>query len=145
MWEKEKMLVTSNFSFTHSVFKSLVMQTRKYQGLFGKGLTHYQMTNFRQFQIERVCRRQFQIWRKRQKIIKTDRKHWKKEKLLVTSNFSFSHSVFKELVSQGRQKASLCGNGLNSSDISPYLNKSSYWSCFAGYNGVKNVWQLISI
>ena len=38
---------------------------------------------------------------------------WEKEKLLVTSNFSFSHSVFKRLVSQGRQKASLCGNGLN--------------------------------
>ena len=28
------------------------------------------------------------------------------------SNFSFSHSVFKRLVSQGRQKVSLCGNGL---------------------------------
>ena len=32
---------------------------------------------------------------------------------IVTSNFSFSHSVFKRLVSQGRQKVSLCGNGLN--------------------------------
>ena len=38
LWEKEKLLVTSNFSFSHSVFKSLVMQTRKNQGLFGKGL-----------------------------------------------------------------------------------------------------------
>ena len=28
------------------------------------------------------------------------------------NNFSFSHSVFKRLVSQGRQKVSLCGNGL---------------------------------
>ena len=37
---------------------------------------------------------------------------WEKEKLLVASNFSFSHSVFKRLVSQGRQKVSLCGNGL---------------------------------
>ena len=37
---------------------------------------------------------------------------WEKEKLLVTSNFSFSHSVFKRLVSQGRQTVSLCGNGL---------------------------------
>ena len=36
-----------------------------------------------------------------------------KEKLLVTSNFSFSHSVFKRLVSQGCQKVSMCGNGLN--------------------------------
>ena len=38
MWEREKLLVTSNFSFSHSVFKGLVMQTRKNQGLFGKGL-----------------------------------------------------------------------------------------------------------
>ena len=37
---------------------------------------------------------------------------WVKEKLLITSNFSFSHSVFKRLVSQGHQKMSLCGNGL---------------------------------
>ena len=35
-----------------------------------------------------------------------------KEKLLVSSNFSFSRSVFKRLVFQGRQKVLLCGNGL---------------------------------
>ena len=40
------------------------------------------------------------------------RKHCGKKKLLVTSNFSISHSVFKGLVSQERQKVSLCGNGL---------------------------------
>ena len=38
MWGKEKLLVTSNFSFPHSVFKRLVLLTRKTQGLFGKGL-----------------------------------------------------------------------------------------------------------
>ena len=38
LWEKEKLLVTSDFSFSHSVFKRLVLQTRKNQGLFGKGL-----------------------------------------------------------------------------------------------------------
>ena len=48
---------------------------------------------------------------------------WEKEKLLVTSNFSFSHSVFKRLVSQGRQKVSLCGNGL-------MLDQSKFW-CYA--------------
>ena len=32
------MLVTSNFSFSYSVFKRLVLQTHKNQGLFGKGL-----------------------------------------------------------------------------------------------------------
>ena len=35
--KKEKLLVTSNFSFSHSVFKRLALQTRKNQGLFGKG------------------------------------------------------------------------------------------------------------
>ena len=38
LWEKEKLLVTSNFSFSHSVFKRLVPQTRENQGLFGKGI-----------------------------------------------------------------------------------------------------------
>ena len=39
--EKEKLLVRSNFSFSHSVFKRLVLQTRKNQGLFGKGLIQW--------------------------------------------------------------------------------------------------------
>ena len=39
LWEKEKLLVTSNFSFYRSVFKRRVLQTLKNQGLFGKGLT----------------------------------------------------------------------------------------------------------
>ena len=37
-WEKEKLLVTSNFSFPLSVFKRLALHTRKNQGLFGKRL-----------------------------------------------------------------------------------------------------------
>ena len=38
MWEKEKLLVTSNFSFSHDVFKKSVLQTRKNKGLLGNGL-----------------------------------------------------------------------------------------------------------
>ena len=38
MWEKEKLLVTSNFYFFQIVFKRLVLQAHKNQGLFGKGL-----------------------------------------------------------------------------------------------------------
>ena len=34
--EKEKLLVTSNFSFSYSVFQRLVLQTHQKQGLFGK-------------------------------------------------------------------------------------------------------------
>ena len=38
LWAKEKLIISSNFSFSRSVFKRLVLQTRKNQGLFGKGL-----------------------------------------------------------------------------------------------------------
>ena len=38
LWEKEKLLVTSKLCFSQSVFKRLVLQTRKNQGLFGKVL-----------------------------------------------------------------------------------------------------------
>ena len=40
LWEKEKLLVTSNFSFSLSVLKRLVLQTSKNQGLFRKELMH---------------------------------------------------------------------------------------------------------
>ena len=36
--DKGEIARQSNFSFTHSVFKRLVLQTHKNQGLFGKGL-----------------------------------------------------------------------------------------------------------
>ena len=36
--EKEKLLATSNFSFSHHVFKGVLLQTGKNQGLFGKRL-----------------------------------------------------------------------------------------------------------
>ena len=36
--EKEKLLFMINSSFSHSVFKRLVLQTRKNQGLLRKGL-----------------------------------------------------------------------------------------------------------
>ena len=42
------------------------------------------------------------------------------------SNFSFSHSVFKRLVSQGRQKVSSCGNGLNEGDAKFKFRKVDY-------------------
>ena len=36
LWEKEKFLVTGNFSFSNGVFKRLLLQTHKKQGFFGK-------------------------------------------------------------------------------------------------------------
>ena len=57
-----------------------------------------------------------------------------KEKLLVTSNFSFSDSVFKKLVSQWRQKVSLCGNGFTpfSTVFQLYCGSKYTYPCFPG-------------
>ena len=38
-------------------------------------LTHSQMTNFRLFQTERLCRRQFWIWQNWQKVLQKGRRH----------------------------------------------------------------------
>ena len=64
LWKKEKMLITSNLSFSHSVFERLVLQTHKNEGMFGKVLntlerrSFTEQQNFREVQIERNCRRQ---------------------------------------------------------------------------------------
>ena len=75
--QREKLLVTSNFSLFHSVFKRLVLQTRETRTC-----------------LERVNPFPNKLWFLRvcsMNLLKTLRE---KEKLLVTSNFSFSHSVF---------------------------------------------------
>ena len=70
-------------------------------------LTLSQMTYFRLFQTGRVCRREFQTDANGRKFSKPEENtQWKMEKLLNSSNFSFSHSVFKILVLQTCQ--SLC-------------------------------------
>ena len=62
---------------------------------------------FRQIQIETNCRGHFTVHIKWKKTLR------EKEKLLVTSNFFFSHNVFKRLyISVVHQNAVLCGNGL---------------------------------
>ena len=81
---------------------------------------------------------------------------WEKEKLLVTSNSSFSHSVFKMLISQKLQKVSLSGNGLKVEKIlgkgeknwspafSPFLtlfSKGLSWGCQKSSDAKLNVIQ----
>ena len=73
-WEKQKLFVTSNFSFSHCVFKRLVQQTHKNQGLCGKGLIPFPNKPL----FFHVCST---------RLLKT---MWEKEKLLIT----FPHNVF---------------------------------------------------
>ena len=80
-------------------------------------LTLSQTTNSRLFQIETVCRRQFQIpWKWQNVPPKKYKTLWEKEKLLVTSNFSFSYSVFERLVLRTRKNQGLFGKGLKELD-----------------------------
>ena len=37
LWEKEKLVFMSNFSFSHNVFKRLVLQTRKTRACLKEG------------------------------------------------------------------------------------------------------------
>ena len=76
----EKLLVMSNFSFSHSVFKTPVQQIHKNQGLFGKGLNLAQVIVF--------------SYEKEENIVE-------KKKILFTNMFRFSTNVFKKLLTQG--------------------------------------------
>ena len=72
-----------------------------------------QRTNFRLFQTETVCKRQFQIRRKMAESFTNEGKTlWKNEKLFVTSNFFFFYSVFKRPVLQTSKNKGLFGKGL---------------------------------
>ena len=73
-----------------------------------------QTTNFRLVETERVCRRHFSKWQKWQKVLNMGIKHCWKRLLLVTSNFFFSHCVFKRLVQHTRKnQVLLFGKGFN--------------------------------
>ena len=71
------------------------------------------MTNFRLFQTERVCRRQFQIWRKWRKVFQTGRKHGGKRRNCSLRAISPFPTVFSKGLFPRGIKVSLCGNGLS--------------------------------
>ena len=72
--------------------------------------THHETTNFRLFQIERVCRQQFQIWRKWQKVIQTGRKHCgKRRNCLLRAISPFSTVFFKSLFPRGVKRCHCVG------------------------------------
>ena len=93
-------------------------------------LTLFQTINFRLFQTERICRWQFQMWWKWQKGLQISRKHWEKDKLLVTINFSFSHSVFKRLILQTRINQGLFRKGLINAPRTTFLLHRIYPAIF---------------
>ena len=86
LWEKEKMLVTSIFSFSHNVFYS---SRHKFQFL-----SHNYFVICKCFEFGPVYNF---VVRSRVNASTTDsffKTSWKEKKLPVTSNFFFSHHVF---------------------------------------------------
>ena len=80
--------------------------------LSDKRLTHYQTTNFRLFQTERICRRQFQIGRKWKKVIQTGRKCCGKRRNCSLRAISPFPTVFsKGLFPKGVKRCHCVGMG----------------------------------
>ena len=46
LWQKEKLLIMSNFPFNHNVFKSRLLQTRQNASTSGKRLKHVNRESF---------------------------------------------------------------------------------------------------
>ena len=81
---------------------------------FGKELTHYQTTNFKLFQTERLCRRQFKIWRKWKKVMQTGRKHCGKRRNRSLRAISPFPTVFsKGLFPWGVKRCRCLGKSLS--------------------------------
>ena len=112
----------------------ITVSGRHYLDRLEKPLTLSQTTNFRLFQTERVCRRQFSVSRKWQKVLQQARKLNEKEKLLVTSNFSFSHSVFKRLVKQIRKTQGFLER------VNPFPNKP-WFLLVCNVSPLKTLWE----
>ena len=65
------------------------------------------------FETERVCRQQFFFFMLQAEGSLNGKKTvWKKEKLLIMSNFSFSQNVFKRLILQTHKNKGFFGKGL---------------------------------
>ena len=54
LWEKEKLLITSSFFFSHNVFKSCVLLMRQNEYLWSKGLKHKKIV-FQMVKTDRIA------------------------------------------------------------------------------------------
>ena len=87
----------NSFFDSYSVCSAAPCSFDHYKNLFSVSvLTHCQTTNFRLFQIDRLCRRQFKIWRKWQKVIPAGEKHCGKGRNCLLRAISLFPTVFSK-------------------------------------------------
>ena len=91
LWKKVKLLKMSNFTFFHNVFYAISILKS-----FNRHITVVVCSFFEFGLVSKWCINPFpnKPWFLRVCIKSLLKTLWEKEKLLVTSNFSFSHSVF---------------------------------------------------
>ena len=140
--------------FPH-VFKRLVLQAHKNQGLFGKGLrvlcpyfrwtvflnnpwyvlSLSQMTNFRFFRSERVCRRQFHLSWTWQKVLKMGRKHCGKRRIARYEQFLLFPQCFLKTCTADTWKLGLVWDSVN-----PFPNEPQFL-CDCCTSLLKDLWE----
>ena len=116
LWMPAIWFIPNSYSITISAFDRVENIVSKRENASYQHFLHfspsYQTANFRLFQTERVCRRQFQIWQKWQKVIQTGRKHSGKRRNCSLRAISHFPTVFsKGLVPRGVKRCHCVGMG----------------------------------
>ena len=118
LWEKEKLLVTSNFSFSHIVFHRYISSMRQKTVLCGNNYSDglnatWQALVTSNFSFSHNVFHSY-ISLVHQNVVLCG--YWLNStwQTHVTCNFSFSHNVFHSYISLVCQNVVLCGNGLTS-------------------------------
>ena len=138
LWEKEKLLVKSNFSFFHSIFypfllfsPNLKLSSASTFSLekskiccLGKGKLNLKVSSANSFKpiptwqildqtkLKAFAKNKINVTKMIISVFDRVENIVGKREIACTSNFSFSHNVLQRLLSQTCPKASLCGNGL---------------------------------
>ena len=118
--------------------RTCIADILKIRTCFGRGLmhlhkvlahlSHYQTTNFRLFQLKEFADGNFKFDENGRKLSKRVENTVGKGEIACYEQFSFSQIVFKRLVSQRRQKVSLCENGLSQHSLhSRWERGRLYW------------------
>ena len=97
--------ILSNFSFSHSVFKRLVLQTRKNQGLFPK--RHFSDSS----KLKEFADHNFKFDTNGGVLSEEVENTVEKGEMALYGQFLLSHSVFKRLILQTRENKGLFGQG----------------------------------
>ena len=113
------------------VSSSLIMDLQRSQNVLQlaqqpQGLTLSQMTNFRLFQTERVCRQQFQIWEKWQIVLQMGRKHCGKRRNCSLRAISPFPTLFSKILYCRNVKTRACFGKVYESQTGEFV--MLYWN-----------------